>query len=93
MPTIRRPQRVAKTNRDAERDGPDPAHAEQFCPTKVRIQLGLYDFTTRGYFAWRGASFNVVAADRDEALSLFFTLKKAAHEWWAAQEKKHEDPV
>lgn len=55
------------------------------------MQLGLYDFNTRGYFSWRGAAFHVVAANRDEALSLYFTLKRAAHEWWAAQEKMKDD--
>lgn len=89
MPT--RPRRVVSRNRDAERDGPDWAQADQHCPTRVRIQLSLLSFATASYEVWRGAAIKVVAANGQEAAELYEVVKAAALNWWAAKNAETKD--
>lgn len=83
MAKQRRPIRTVEKNRFGS--NPDPGHAAELCPTKIRCQFALYDFIRAGYRSWRGASFFAVAATPEEALDLFATLEKAAADWWKAR--------
>ena len=66
---------------DTGSDRLDIEQADTCCPTRIRMQLWLYEFDSGRYFAWRGASDRAVVASTQEAIELFERLQRVMHAW------------